>query len=104
MPPAAAAAVQVFVGPFLKRQDRPGANKDAMYTNVYIKNLDNGTTDEDFVELVGKFGPYSSAVIQKVGARAGVLRLLAGVRVPGAVLARGCRGAGAFGSRRRQQA
>jgi hypothetical protein len=66
-PARAAAGPQVFVGPFLKRQDRPGADRDAMYTNVYIKNLDSSTTDEEFVELVGKFGPYSSAVIQKVG-------------------------------------
>jgi hypothetical protein len=61
--------LQVFVGPFLKRQDRPGANKDASYTNVYIKNLDNSTTDEEFVEMVAKFGPYSSAVVQRVSSR-----------------------------------
>ncbi|XP_024516877.1 polyadenylate-binding protein 2 isoform X2 [Selaginella moellendorffii] len=54
---------QLFVGPFVRRQERdPPASK---FNNVFVKNLSEITTDEDLQKLFGVFGPISSAVVMK---------------------------------------
>ncbi len=35
------------------------------FTNVYVKNLDEETTDEEFTQLFEQFGPVTSAVITR---------------------------------------
>ena len=46
---------KVFVGPFLKRTDRP-ADKEAHYTNIYVKNLAESVTEEQLDKMFGEFG------------------------------------------------
>ena len=46
---------KVFVGPFLKRTDRP-ADKEAHYTNIYVKNLAESVTEEQLDKMFGDYG------------------------------------------------
>ena len=46
---------KVFVGPFLKRTDRP-ADKEAHYTNIYVKNLAESVTEEQLDTMFGEHG------------------------------------------------
>ena len=55
----------VFVGPFLKRNDRPGT-KDANFTNVYVKNLSEEVSNDDLKEWASNFGSVASAVVMQV--------------------------------------
>ena len=55
----------VFVGPFLRRTDRPAGKE--LYTNVYIKNLSAEVSDEELNKIVTEFGEVTSCVVMKVG-------------------------------------
>lgn len=55
----------VYVGPFLKRQDR--STGDSKYTNVYVKNLPDDTDDEGLRKLAEEYGEVQSAVIMRDG-------------------------------------
>ena len=46
---------KVFVGPFLKRTDRP-ADKEAHYTNIYVKNLAESVTEEQLEKMFAEHG------------------------------------------------
>ena len=46
---------KVFVGPFLKRAERP-ADKEAHYTNIFIKNLAESVTEEQLHKLFAEHG------------------------------------------------
>lgn len=35
------------------------------FTNVYVKNLDEETTDDEFTQLFEQFGPVTSAVVTR---------------------------------------
>ncbi|XVE82828.1 hypothetical protein DITRI_Ditri16bG0036900 [Diplodiscus trichospermus] len=56
---------QVFVGPFLRKQEREFAGDKAKFNNVYVKNLSESTTDEDLKNVFGEYGPITSAVIMR---------------------------------------
>lgn len=56
---------QVFVGPFLRKQERENAADKAKFTNVFVKNLSESTTDDDIKEAFGKFGNITSAVVMR---------------------------------------
>jgi polyadenylate-binding protein len=56
----------VYVGPFLKREDRGGG--DNKYTNVYVKNLSEDVDDDGLKKLAEEFGEVVSAVIMRDGA------------------------------------
>jgi polyadenylate-binding protein len=56
--------VQVFVGPFLKRSDRPN-DKGSKFTNVYIKNLADTVDEEKLRKLFAESGNITSVVIMK---------------------------------------
>ena len=51
---------KVFVGPFLKRTDRP-ADKEAHYTNIYVKNLAESVTEEQLENMFGEHGKVRCA-------------------------------------------
>ena len=51
---------KVFVGPFLKRTDRP-ADKEAHYTNIYVKNLAESVTEEQLEKMFGEHGKVRRA-------------------------------------------
>ena len=57
--------VQVYVGPFLKRTDRPN-DKGAKFTNVYIKNLAETVDEDKLRKLFAENGNITSVVIMKV--------------------------------------
>ncbi len=56
---------KVYVGPFLKRSDRP-ADKDMRFTNVFAKNLSESVDDEKLREMFAAFGQVTSAIVMKV--------------------------------------
>jgi len=56
---------QVYVGPFLRRQERENTTDKAKFTNVYVKNLAESTTDEDLTRIFGEYGKITSAVVMR---------------------------------------
>jgi len=53
---------KVFVGPFLPRKERV-ITSDEKFTNVYVKNLDEGVDEKTIRQVFGQFGPITSAVV-----------------------------------------
>lgn len=58
---------QVYVGHFLRKQERDTALNKTKFNNVYVKNLSESTTDEDLKKTFGEYGPITSAVVMKDG-------------------------------------
>lgn len=58
---------QVFVGHFVRRQDRSHSESGAVprFTNVYVKNLPKEISDDELKKVFGKHGDISSAVVMK---------------------------------------
>jgi polyadenylate-binding protein len=56
---------QVFVGPFVRRQERDQAGGISKFNNVYVKNLGDNTTDDDLKKEFGAYGAISSAVVMR---------------------------------------
>ncbi|XP_074286275.1 polyadenylate-binding protein 2-like [Silene latifolia] len=56
---------QVYVGPFVRRQERENAIDKTKFTNVYVKNLAESMTDEDLAKRFGQFGKITSAVVMR---------------------------------------
>ncbi|KAM7507952.1 hypothetical protein LguiA_018405 [Lonicera macranthoides] len=56
---------KVYVGLFVRQQERNQANGSPKFTNVYVKNLSETTTDEDLNDIFGKYGFITSAVVMK---------------------------------------
>lgn len=53
---------KVFVGRFVGRKDREKelGQKAKLYTNVYIKNLDENVNDKELYEMFEKYGSITS--------------------------------------------
>lgn len=58
---------QVYVGPFIRKQERESATNKTKFNNVYVKNLLESTTDEDLKNIFGEYGPITSAVVMRDG-------------------------------------
>ncbi|KAK6121421.1 hypothetical protein DH2020_044846 [Rehmannia glutinosa] len=56
---------QVYVGPFLRKQEREMSIDKTKFTNVFVKNLSESTTEEDLQKIFGEFGPLSSTVVMR---------------------------------------
>ncbi|XP_068651962.1 polyadenylate-binding protein 2 [Aristolochia californica] len=56
---------QVYVGLFVRRQERERANGSPKFTNLYVKNLSESTTDEDLKKIFASYGPITSAVVMR---------------------------------------
>lgn len=56
---------QVFVGPFLRKQERDSFTANSKFNNVFVKNLSESTTDEDLKKIFGEFGIITSAVVMR---------------------------------------
>lgn len=56
---------QVFVGPFLKKSERPNG-KEQKFTNIYIKNLAETVDEPKLRETFETHGAITSVVIMKV--------------------------------------
>ncbi|OVA11248.1 RNA recognition motif domain [Macleaya cordata] len=55
----------VFVGPFLRKQERDIATNKVKFNNVFVKNLSESTTDEDLQKTFGEYGTITSAVVMR---------------------------------------
>lgn len=58
---------QVYVGPFLRKQERDSTANKTKFTNVYVKNLAESTTDDDLKSAFAEYGEITSAVVMKDG-------------------------------------
>ncbi|KAE9586198.1 hypothetical protein Lal_00000810 [Lupinus albus] len=58
---------QVYVGHFLRKQDRDNALIKTKFTNVYVKNLSDSMMDDDLKKFFGKYGTITSAVVMRDG-------------------------------------
>ncbi|XP_019153341.1 PREDICTED: polyadenylate-binding protein 2-like [Ipomoea nil] len=56
---------QVYVGHFLRKQEREPAISKIKFNNVYVKNLSESTTDDDLKKVFGEFGIITSAVVMR---------------------------------------
>jgi len=56
---------QVYVGHFLRKQDRENALSKTKFNNVYVKNLSDSTTDEELKKVFGEYGTITSAVVMR---------------------------------------
>ena len=58
---------QVFVGHFLRKQERDTATSKTKFNNVYVKNLSEATTEEDLKKLFEEYGSITSVVVMRDG-------------------------------------
>ncbi|KAL2537357.1 Polyadenylate-binding protein 8 [Forsythia ovata] len=56
---------QVYVGPFLRKQEREMSMDKTKFTNVFVKNLSESTTEEDLKKIFGEFGIITSAAVMR---------------------------------------
>lgn len=56
---------QIFVGPFMKKEERDSAAEASKFNNLYVKNFTDATSDEDLHRIFGAFGPITSAVVMR---------------------------------------
>ncbi|XP_019707943.1 polyadenylate-binding protein 2 isoform X3 [Elaeis guineensis] len=58
---------KVFVGPFLRRQDRENTANSTKFNNVFVKNLSESATEDNLLEIFGEYGNITSAVVMREG-------------------------------------
>ncbi|KAB8108102.1 hypothetical protein EE612_043449 [Oryza sativa] len=58
---------KVYVGPFVRKQERENVSGNPKFNNVYVKNLLESTTEDNLKEIFGKFGPITSVVVMREG-------------------------------------
>ncbi|KAL4313539.1 hypothetical protein GQ457_01G000850 [Hibiscus cannabinus] len=56
---------QVYVGPFVRKQERDTSIGKTTFNNVYVKNLSESISDEDLTKIFGEFGTITSAVVMR---------------------------------------
>ncbi|PHT32434.1 Polyadenylate-binding protein 2 [Capsicum baccatum] len=56
---------QVYVGHFLRKQERESTTGMTKFNNVYVKNLSDTTTDDELKNVFGEFGTITSAVVMR---------------------------------------
>eukprot|EP00898_Chlorokybus_atmophyticus_P001406 jgi/Chlat1/2266/Chrsp17S08727 len=56
---------KVYVGPFIKRNERDLAGSTPRFTNVFVKNLDTEITEEQLSEQFSNIGPLLNVVIMR---------------------------------------
>ncbi|KAL2334981.1 hypothetical protein Fmac_016194 [Flemingia macrophylla] len=54
---------KVYVGLFVRRQERAEVNGSPKFTNVYVKNISETYMDDDLKKLFSPFGTITSAVV-----------------------------------------
>lgn len=56
---------QVYVGHFLRKQERDTASSKTKFNNVFVKNLSESTTDEELNKVFSEYGTITSAVVMR---------------------------------------
>ncbi|KAL2477276.1 Polyadenylate-binding protein 2 [Forsythia ovata] len=56
---------QVYVGPFVRKQERDISVNKTKFTNVFVKNMSEETTEEDLGKIFGEFGLLTSVVVMR---------------------------------------
>lgn len=56
---------QVYVGHFLRKQERDSVLSKTKFNNVYVKNLSDSTTEENLREVFGEYGIITSVVVMR---------------------------------------
>ncbi|RAL38823.1 unnamed protein product [Cuscuta campestris] len=56
---------QVYVGRFVRKQERDLNGEKTKFTNVFVKNLAESTSEEDLRNIFGEFGTLTSVVIMR---------------------------------------
>ena len=58
---------KVYVGFFVRHQERNQGNGVPKFTNVYVKNLCEATTENDLKIIFGKYGSITSVIVMRDG-------------------------------------
>ncbi|KAL5220036.1 hypothetical protein ABZP36_024749 [Zizania latifolia] len=58
---------KVYVGPFIRKQERENVPGNPKFNNVFVKNLSESTTEDNLKENFDKFGPITSVVVMRDG-------------------------------------
>lgn len=58
---------QVYVGPFVRKEERDTATEKAKFNNVYVKNLAESTTEEELKKIFSEYGTITSVVVMRDG-------------------------------------
>lgn len=56
---------QVYVGPFLRKQERDNFANKTKFNNVFVKNLSESMTEDDLTKIFGEYGKTTSVVVMK---------------------------------------
>ncbi|KAE8695829.1 Polyadenylate-binding protein 4 [Hibiscus syriacus] len=56
---------QVYVGHFLRKQERETTTNKTKFNNVYVKNLSESMTDKELKTIFGDYGEITSAVVMR---------------------------------------
>ncbi|URD95043.1 Polyadenylate-binding protein [Musa troglodytarum] len=56
---------KVFVGPFIRKQERENAASNTKFSNVFVKNLSESTTEDTLQEVFGEFGKITSCIVMR---------------------------------------
>lgn len=56
---------QVYVGPFVRKQEREMTGEKTKFTNVFVKNISDSTTEDDLRKVFGDFGALTSVVVMR---------------------------------------
>lgn len=58
---------QVYVGHYIRKEERDAVLSKAKFNNIYVKNLSASTTEEDLKRIFGEYGTITSAVVMRDG-------------------------------------
>ncbi|CAL9104438.1 unnamed protein product, partial [Musa textilis] len=58
---------KVFVGPFVRKQERENAAGNTKFNNVFVKNLSESMTEDTLQEVFGEFGKITSCIVMREG-------------------------------------
>ena len=56
---------QVYVGVFLRKQDRDSEMSKTKFNNIYVKNLSDSTSEDDLRKTFGEYGTITSVVVMR---------------------------------------
>ena len=56
---------QLYVAPFIKKEEREQVNGMTKFNNVFVKNLAESVSDEDLKNYFGEYGTITSMVVMR---------------------------------------